>query len=73
MLIPRNCGVLVVRQKCWRLLKLGGKSEGEVEEYLYPGVQIDRPANSLNHITHLPGKSRFLYAIVSAAGFWQAR
>ena len=55
---PGKCGVLVVGQKKQKTLwKLGKETIGEVDEYKYLGVWINRQANGLNHVQHLMQKA----------------
>ena len=64
--------VLVVKKKNTnRVWKLGKDNIGEVDEYKYLGVWINRQANVRNHIRHLLGKADRLHALVRRAKFWQ--
>ena len=72
-----QCGkvwVLEVGQKKQkRLWKLGKETIGEVDEYKYLGVWINRQENALNHVRHLMQKASSLYSFVRAAKFWQGK
>ena len=50
--------------------KLGKDNIGEVDEYKYLGVRINRQVNGRNHIRHLLGKADS-HAMVWGAKFWQ--
>ena len=54
----KKCGVVVVGEKTTnRVWKPGKDNSGEVDEYKYLGVWINRQANGRNHIRHLLGKA----------------
>ena len=68
----KKCGVLVVgEKKTNRVWKLGKDNIGEVDEYKYLGVWINRQASARNHIRHLLGNADRLHALVRGAKFWQ--
>ena len=55
----KKCGVLVVgKKKTNKVWKLGKVNIGEVDEYKYLGVRINRQANAGNQIRHFVRQSR---------------
>ena len=54
-------------------METGKDNIGEVDEYKYLGVWINRQVNGRNHIRHLLGKADRLHALVRVAKFWQEK